>query len=207
MSDNLNLGHLITTPQQRDAVHVAVAPVTAAECLSPGQPIGFIRDGDTEHVGTTGRPSGIVDPFLKDRVKTDERFWMFLYPGSITSLRHDWTHPAFNGAQAAAPAQQDKAESMKWMEQFADRHHSHSTDWYHGTGRDYNADEIIEYAHEFLKTGDRHVQQGSESLRDAMYEDDTAAEFWKHFGIITGIDVSAQVSIREGSTNPFCCTC
>ena|SRR3990167_8584641 len=206
MSDNLNLGHLITTPQQRDAVHVAVAPVVAAQRLKPGMRIGLLADGRAADESDT-KTIGVVDPFLLLPVEKGERFWMFLYPGSITSLRHDWTHPAFNGAQAAAPAQQDKAESMKWMEQFADRHHSHSTDWYHGTGRDYNADEIIEYAHEFLKTGDRHVQQGSESLRDAMYEDDTAAEFWKHFGIITGIDVSAQVSIREGSTNPFCCTC
>jgi hypothetical protein len=90
------LGRLITDgDRRRDAVHVAVAPVTAAGRLAPGQHVGFIRPNDTELVGAGGTPIGVVDPFLRDDVRPGERFWLFMYPNTVTSLRHVWTHPAF----------------------------------------------------------------------------------------------------------------
>jgi hypothetical protein len=91
-------GNLIDeNERQRDAIHVAVAPVTAAERLVPGQHVGFVT-ADREHVGPLESQEnclGIVDPFLLQPVEQGERFWLFLYPNSITSLRHYWTHPAF----------------------------------------------------------------------------------------------------------------
>lgn len=112
------LGALIEGVEQRDAVHVAIAPVTATEELRPGQDIGFV-EGSLELVGPVNC-IGIVDPFLKHGVRMGQRFWMFLYPQSIISLRHDWTHPAF-----VPSAVRDESEA--WLRAYAVRlnHYEH----------------------------------------------------------------------------------
>jgi hypothetical protein len=88
-----DLGKLLTGKQERDAIHIAIAPVIANEKLAPGQDIGLIKEN---RAGVTANPIGIVDPFLKSLVFPEQQFWMFLYPNTITSLRHDWAHPSFD---------------------------------------------------------------------------------------------------------------
>ncbi len=77
----------------RDAIHIAVAPVTAACFLRAGERVGLDESG----LGTMycDELIGIVDPFLLKVVHPGERFYLFLLPGTITSLRHTWAHPAF----------------------------------------------------------------------------------------------------------------
>lgn len=105
-----NLGSLIVDGERRrDAVHIAVAPVTASERLSPGQHVGFVSEGDVETVGVAETPIGIVDPFLREPVQPGERFWLFLYPNTITGLRHVWTHPAFQTQYHAAMKRETKS--------------------------------------------------------------------------------------------------
>lgn len=94
--------HLIgrTLPDEagRDAIHIAVAPVIARERLYPGQHVG-LRDGEATATGPMNTPLvGIVDPYLMHHVEQGDRFFVFLYPNTITSLAHHWTHPAFEQA-------------------------------------------------------------------------------------------------------------
>lgn len=110
MTDTLDLlGGLIEPGAQRDAVHIAVAPVQADEPLTPGDHIGFMYDGDKVLVGTGAKVLlGIVDPYLREPVNPYDRFFMFLYPQTITSLRHQWEHPAFA-----------ESDAEKWLRAFA----------------------------------------------------------------------------------------
>jgi hypothetical protein len=90
---------VVAVPERKPskARPMAVVPATAAYLLLPGQRVCRLPDGQ---FGTAGEPVGIVDPFRDDVVRAGEQFWLCLFPGTVTSLRHVWTHPAF---QAAPP--------------------------------------------------------------------------------------------------------
>jgi hypothetical protein len=81
----------------RDCIHVAVAPVVAGMTLTPGQHVAI----DPSDMTAWSSPPikamtvGIVDPYLTGPVMKGQRFWLFLYPGTVTGLRHAWSHPAF----------------------------------------------------------------------------------------------------------------
>ena len=116
------IGHLADGDYSRDAIHVAVIPVEAAQGLVPGQHIS-LRNGKAS---ADGSHIGIVDPFLRSPVEAGQKFWLCLYPGTITSLNHVWTHPAF------ADVPQDpnefisyKAASEKWLREYAERVNSY----------------------------------------------------------------------------------
>lgn len=92
--------------QRRDAIHVAVAPIIAAQRLPPGSHVRLTDDGRAEadhlYFGKSPNTIGIVDPFLETPVERGQQFWLFMYPQTITSLRHVWTHPVFTKLAAAA---------------------------------------------------------------------------------------------------------
>jgi hypothetical protein len=122
MSDTI-VGKILDELQERDAIHIAVACVIADELLMPGQPIGFDESApDQEHVIGAARANaiGIVDPFLHRAVNPGQRFWMFLFPQTITGLKHVWTHPAFPEGQQVAPLPKSAnvAFSEAWLRDF-----------------------------------------------------------------------------------------
>lgn len=91
---NDQLGKLAEDDAARDAIHIAIAPVIASTFLHPAQPVGLLPSG--EAAPHMPNPVGIVDPFLREVVEPGKRFWLCLNPNTITSLRHDWAHPAFS---------------------------------------------------------------------------------------------------------------
>lgn len=167
---DLGIGKLITTEQFRDAIHVAVAPVVAAERLASGWHVGLNSNGEASVSET---PVGIVDPFLRDSVASGKRFWLFLYPGSITSLRHDWTHPAFSGPCAQPDG--NKEASRQWMTDWALKHMGED---YYGDGEISSPDVALARA---IDAGERNHVGPYEDARD--YIDN---EWWNHWETITG---------------------
>lgn len=125
MSSTIPLGKLASEDAGRDAIHIAVAPVVAAATLAPGDHVGVEADG---RASKTSKHIGIVDPYLKASVKPGDRFYLCLYPNTITSLRHHWVHPAFKEEAPPAKADFDKAESEAWLREYAIRFKSYATD-------------------------------------------------------------------------------
>jgi hypothetical protein len=102
---DVKVGKLITDEEgARDAIHVAVLPVCAETSLVPGQHVGFtgekvdgVREVGPVADGPRGlqnrRGIGIVDPYLTVAIRKGARFYCFLYPGSVSGMRHHWAHP------------------------------------------------------------------------------------------------------------------
>lgn len=115
------LGTIIGGSEKRDAIHLAVAPVTAGESLMPGEHI-TVDSGGIATSTDVGQGLGIVDPFLTKRVQKGQRFWFVMYPRTIHSLRHVWTHPAFADEQVPVTvASPSKEESEAWLRDFIAR--------------------------------------------------------------------------------------
>lgn len=171
------LGTIIDDKQGRDAIHIAVEPAMAGEVLCAGMHVGRLPDG---RYGASDSPVGIVDPFLTGNVgmvDENERFWLLVYPRTITSLRHVWSHPYFpesaesNAAEPVTP----KAVSEKWMRAWAVAHVS--ADYYGGRDR-VSDEEAYDFA---IQAGEDHHIGPYEDARDHI-----GYEWWSHWETITG---------------------
>lgn len=163
----------------RDAVHVAVIAVRAQTVLEPGEDVDA-----TGHI--TGKMVGIVDPFLKEEVKIDQKFWLYLYPRTITGLNHQWTHPDFP-EQEQAKANVKKSE--EWLRRFC---------------RDNDApayDDLLAFVHH------HHADRGRWG-RESLYLGDQEchanipAEFWDHIEVVTGLTFDQDLRAEY-----FSCAC
>jgi len=91
---------LVQGREKRDAIHLAVEPVVAAEDLFPNDDVGLNSEGRASKFAVPHL--GKVDPFLRRSVHLGDSFWLVVYPGAITSLRHVWEHPLMPITTAAA---------------------------------------------------------------------------------------------------------
>ena len=131
---------------------------------------------------------GIVDPFLASPVKPKQRFWMFLYPNTITSLRHHWVHPDFSEAPqtSSAPENTSVTDACKrWVAEFA-------------ASMGYTYDHLMDAARNFAKYGE-YTMDNSESYRDADYSQ--WEKFWNQYEAITG------ETVEDHSGTIFSCSC
>lgn len=185
---DVGIGKLITTEQHRDAIHVAIAPVIAGEELEPGQKIAISKG--TRTVAFTGNKHdvvGIVDPFLSKPVKPGEQFWMFLLPNTITSLRHNWSHPAFSEESVT---EYDSSKSEIWMRKWAIEH---MTEDYSADGGISTPQRAFEQA---IEAGRENHVGPNEDARDHIDND-----WWDHWENITGEKAGPR---RD---NYFSCSC
>lgn len=187
------LGTIITgdLPPLRDAIHIAITPVTAGEMLRPGEPLEFVSGSMDTVQAASHAAIGIVDPFIKTRVRAGQKFWMLLYPGTITSLRHEWTHPALDGQSQGAnmdpntpPSIREGASaSFKRLVEIADM-------------AEISYSELMEGANNYLERDDYMIDGGKWS--GFSIPDD----FWDHYTAVTG-----TVVLPRNRGNFFSCSC
>jgi hypothetical protein len=193
------LGTIITASAGRDAIHLAVVPAVAGEPLRPGQDVG-LHDGRA-HGEWKGETVGIVDPFLRSMVYPRQRFWLVVYPRQITSLRHVWTHPAFDD-ELEAPADSARDEDRKraseeWLREFVRSSNcpDYDTVMAAATGQ-HHRNSLGDGEHSSSNDGEYLHFDG----RDAHGE--IPSEFWDHVEIVSG------KKIPSGKRAPyFSCGC
>src|SRR5687767_11487654 len=131
MAHEVKIGQLLGEDAKRDAVHIALFPAIAGEELDAGDEVGLL-------FGTTNviisypadygcKPMGIVDPFLgmdspdgegrwqRRRVLKGGRCYVFLHPGQVTGVRHEWECAAIDSPPV------NFSESAVWLHQFAQK--------------------------------------------------------------------------------------
>ncbi len=181
------IGKLHRETYERDAIHVAVMPVIASQTLSPGQHIGFCEGGYqvTSDPSSPYKLIGIVDPFLPTDVQKGDRFWMVLYPNTITGLKHVWSHPAISHTGHGVGT-----ESEKWLRDFAD-----------SVDADY---------HWMMQVASTHCEDSKKGWPDYLIEggkwegQSTPDEFWDHYERVTGKKLPESEYGRPGI---FSCSC
>ena len=168
-------------PDERDAIHIATAAVFATEDLNPGDHVGFTTKDNDKMGRSEIAPLGIVDPFLPKPVKKGERFWVFLYPGTIQSLRHNWSHPSFDVRQQLIRAIEE-TPAKKRMKAFT-RELSGGHDYDGNLYDEVTFEELIDRATQYVNGGE-YWCEGGRFEGQGLY-----GEFWDDFEELTGLKV------------------
>lgn len=175
----------------RDAVHVAVFSAFSNTKLLPGQDVAVVERGEHDaKVAPHGEHVGIVDPFLRHSIEPGARFWVYLYPRTITALSHRWSHPAFEATEASYAPPSLKLESEQWLKDFTA--HADCPGYYAVLGA---AERVADGA------------PGSDFDPEYLHFDGSDAhgeipeEFWHHVSVVLGRP------IRGVKAKYFSCSC
>jgi len=174
------IGSVLRGDEQRDAIHIAIMPVVCGEdYLSAGDEVGLVY-GTTNVVKRKNsiygiETIGVIDPFLGSDIDTlhlkkGDVVWCFLKPGTITGLRHEWTHPGIDNQRPP------KNEAERWLRAFAGR-------W------NFIYDEMIAEATAPLgpdKDDYHYVVARGIDLHSREELGDDHALFWQHLQTLTG---------------------
>lgn len=116
--EKIELGQLIFGNGYRDAVHIAIEPViTGEDGLRPGEHVS-IRDGKIYSSDSNDSNVGIIDPFLRiPHLSKGEKCYILLYPNTITSIRHHWSHPKFEENNQ----HRDEVGHEEWFTEFGEK--------------------------------------------------------------------------------------
>lgn len=172
------IGKQLSGQEERDAIHIAVIPVTITENgLRPGERVKLVFGTTNAVRGVRGDSyDGVIDPYIDLGVAWElpegSRVWMFLKPNTVTGMRHHWAwdkldHPVSVG------------DHEGWLRDFADR-------W------QFDYDQMMGAALAAVR-GERDyvVAQGVDlHSREELGEDYDI--FWGHIEAITGKKVSDE---------------
>lgn len=169
------LGSAPTTKDTRDAIHFPVLPARAGQRLYPAQHVAL---NDKMEAVADGTHIAIVDPFLKGPVMPDDPVWLMLYPGTIHSLRHAWSHPHVPDAENAPSMD---AEAV--LREAAEAH-------------DVTLDTLLEACDDYVNSGGTDWHMIGFDLPDTDWKD-----IWPAWERYTGRKAP------EGAYSPFSCSC
>jgi len=186
MKNEPKLGKLCNSESvKKDAVHIAIHKVVAERTLKPGQHVGIVStnviNNETVYVvGPSSKPIGVVDSYLKKNIEHGQLFYLMLYPGSITSLQHHWTHPDFIEQQENGMSV-DKQKAKLYIQKEADR-------------LLVNYDELMYHAQDYIDHGN-YWSEGGRFESEYINE-----EFWDYYKVLTGKEPKYRESF-------FSCSC
>lgn len=89
----------------KDAVHVAIVSVRAAEAMEPGTKCSMNADGEAET--NNSKSIGVADPFLKKTILRGDYFNLVLNPDVVDNVTHVWDHPKFSFAPPVKPVKEN----------------------------------------------------------------------------------------------------
>jgi hypothetical protein len=75
----------------KDAIHVAIVAVRAAEPIAPGTRCGVNEFGEAV---PKEKGVGVADPFRRSHITTGQSFWLLLDQDAVPNVRHVWEHPS-----------------------------------------------------------------------------------------------------------------
>lgn len=184
------VGTILEGEHRRDAIHVAMAPMVAGGEIYRAAFVGLNSEGKAIMVPPPVA-LGISDPFMREIIEPGQQFFVWLRPGTITDLRHHWTHPEF--PEPVTPVIDpftSNPDSVVWLKDYAE-----------GLGETY--EDMMSGAAHWLRDQTFWLGGPPEATRGSNLEGVyTSDRFWSHYQLATGVLVS-----MDRQDNFFTCVC